>query len=132
MPLIAPLSCCCAASNNSSIAMWRARCAMRGFTSNVPSAWIGILIPVGRSIAAATSHVTETGNFGDRRIRIRRCGQLCAEHEFRHTHCLVDEDLFLFLRTRAPLQNRFDRDDGRFELKNSLEEQCGLEGRWRI
>src|SRR5438874_415038 len=83
-----------------------------------------------RQIAAATANLGKPGNFGDRRVRIWRCGQIRSKDQFRNTHRLVDKNLFLIFAALAPLQNWLDRDDRRFEFKRALQQQGSLE-RWR-
>src|SRR2546421_10119049 len=84
-----------------------------------------------RKIAASAGDVWKSGNFRHRCIRIWSGGELGAQHQFWNTHRLVDENLLLILGSLAPLQNRFDGDDGRFKFQRALQKQSSLErSRW--
>ena len=80
-----------------------------------------------RKISAATGDSREARNFSDRRIRIRRGGQLRAQHQLRNSHRLVDKNLLLIFAGLTRLQNGFDRNDRRFEFERALQEQGCLE-----
>src|SRR5438270_3599497 len=82
-------------------------------------------------IAAPAGDVGKVGNLRHRCIRVWSRGELSAQHQFWNTHRLVDENLLLVLGLLAPLQNRFDGDDGGFKFQRALQKQSSLErSRW--
>src|SRR5437667_5801317 len=75
----------------------------------------------GWQIATTPRHVEKPSDLGRRHIGIRCACELSSEQELRHSHCLVQKNLFLSFVLFPPLYDRLDRNIDRFVVENRLQ-----------